>query len=419
MNITIELTAAQEKGLAFVAMSPQEWAENAVHERCRIAMDEIYDMEVARMTADPSITSIPADKDAVVLAADVQTAAERNAAAEAALGGQPMTKARENSDYTGLQADIAATKPTVSATAPSSPAAGDLWFDSTSTVKSMKVYTGVEWSTMSNKLSATGGTVTIAGGYTIHTFTSSGTFVAATAGTVDVLVVGGGGGGSVHHAGGGGAGGVVHGTSFAVSAGSFTATIGAGAAGAQNGTNGVDSSIFSLIAKGGGRGGSDSQQVSQGGSGGGANGGGSNTTGGTSNQASFTGTTSYGNSGGNGAGSSNGPGNGYPGGGGGGAGAAGSSYSGANGGAGGAGRAFSISGSSVYYAGGGGGSSNIQQGGNSSGAGGSGGGGAATGGNPSNGVSGSANTGGGGGAAGYAGNPGGGGSGIIVVRYLS
>ena len=31
MNITITLTAAQEKGLAYVAASPQEWAENAVH----------------------------------------------------------------------------------------------------------------------------------------------------------------------------------------------------------------------------------------------------------------------------------------------------------------------------------------------------------------------------------------------------
>ena len=81
MNITITLTAAQEKGLAYVAVSPQDWAENAVHNRCRQAIDEIYDMEVARMTADPSITSIPADKDAVVLAANVQTAAQRNAAA--------------------------------------------------------------------------------------------------------------------------------------------------------------------------------------------------------------------------------------------------------------------------------------------------------------------------------------------------
>lgn len=79
MNITITLTDAQEKALAYVAESPQEWAENAVHTRCSIAIDEIYNMEVARMTADPDITSIPADKNAVVLAADIQSAAERNA----------------------------------------------------------------------------------------------------------------------------------------------------------------------------------------------------------------------------------------------------------------------------------------------------------------------------------------------------
>ena len=85
MNITITLTASQEKALAFVALSPQDWAENAVHNRCRIAIDEIYAAEVARMTDDPTITSIPADKEAVVLAADIQSAAERNAAAEAAI----------------------------------------------------------------------------------------------------------------------------------------------------------------------------------------------------------------------------------------------------------------------------------------------------------------------------------------------
>jgi hypothetical protein len=84
-TLTIELTAAQEKALAYVAASPQEWAENAVHTRCDVAIDEIYGAEVARMTADPDITSIPADKEQVVLAADIQSAAERNAEAEAAL----------------------------------------------------------------------------------------------------------------------------------------------------------------------------------------------------------------------------------------------------------------------------------------------------------------------------------------------
>jgi len=41
-----------------VDATPQEWAENAVHNRCRIAIDEIYAEEVARMTAHP-YNSIP------------------------------------------------------------------------------------------------------------------------------------------------------------------------------------------------------------------------------------------------------------------------------------------------------------------------------------------------------------------------
>jgi hypothetical protein len=78
MDITISLTEAEHKALSFVAVSPQEWAENAVKERCRLAMEEIFQMEVQRMLADPTITEIPADREAVVLAADIQSAEERN-----------------------------------------------------------------------------------------------------------------------------------------------------------------------------------------------------------------------------------------------------------------------------------------------------------------------------------------------------
>ena len=78
MEITISLTTAQEKALAFVAFSPQEWAENTVHNRCRKAIDEIYDAEVARMIADPDITTIPADKIKVVEEADIKSARQRH-----------------------------------------------------------------------------------------------------------------------------------------------------------------------------------------------------------------------------------------------------------------------------------------------------------------------------------------------------
>ena len=82
-NYTITLTDAQVKAMEYVAVSVQDWADNALQNRARIAMDEIYDAEVARMIADPAITSIPADKEAVVLAADIKSAAVRNAESEA------------------------------------------------------------------------------------------------------------------------------------------------------------------------------------------------------------------------------------------------------------------------------------------------------------------------------------------------
>ena len=74
---TIELTDAEVKAMEYVAFSVQDWADNALKNRARIAMDEIYTAEVARMTADPAITNIPADKEAVVLAADIESAADR------------------------------------------------------------------------------------------------------------------------------------------------------------------------------------------------------------------------------------------------------------------------------------------------------------------------------------------------------
>ena len=81
---TTTLTDAEKKALEYIALSVQDWIDNAVDNRARIAIDEIYNSEVARMTADPDITSIPADKDAVVLAADIKSAATRQAEAEAA-----------------------------------------------------------------------------------------------------------------------------------------------------------------------------------------------------------------------------------------------------------------------------------------------------------------------------------------------
>ncbi|MGA1036674.1 MAG: hypothetical protein ACO3VQ_02565 [Ilumatobacteraceae bacterium] len=79
---TVTLTDAQDRALRYVAVDPQDWIDNAVHNRCRIAIDQIYQEEVDRMVNDPDITSIPANKEQVVLDADIMSLADRQAQAE-------------------------------------------------------------------------------------------------------------------------------------------------------------------------------------------------------------------------------------------------------------------------------------------------------------------------------------------------
>lgn len=256
---------------------------------------------------------------------------------------------------------------------------------------------------------ATGGTITTSGPYTIHTFTTSGTFDPGPCVTsVEYLIVAGGGGGGDGNAGGGagGGGGFVEGV-LSVSPGGMAVVVGAGGAGSTvqdaPGIQGQNSSFGGVIAIGGGRGGGYNTN-STGGNGGSGGGGGGPTgpgTAGNSTQTSPLGGTGYGNSGANYQGSS-------AGGGGGGAGGAATNQNG------GPGRLSSISGSPVYYAGGGGGASYL----GTPGTGGIGGGG--NGGNfqgSRNGIPGTANTGGGGGGSGDGPFGGTGGSGIVIIRY--
>lgn len=84
MKFEITLTEAEAKALAYVALDPQFWIENVVRERCRHAIEELFQLEVQRMVADPDTKEIPADREAVVLAAQVKSAAERQAEFDAA-----------------------------------------------------------------------------------------------------------------------------------------------------------------------------------------------------------------------------------------------------------------------------------------------------------------------------------------------
>lgn len=76
-TITMEFTDLDWKCLRYFAADPEEWAKNFVRARIYAAKQEIYQSEVKRMTADPSITSIPADVDTVVNQAQLRFADEQ------------------------------------------------------------------------------------------------------------------------------------------------------------------------------------------------------------------------------------------------------------------------------------------------------------------------------------------------------
>ena len=279
---------------------------------------------------------------------------------------------------------------------------------------------------------ATGGTITYSGGNTIHSFTADGNFItesAATLGSYLVVAGGGGGGGSngSYGGGGGGAGGYRTATSFAVTAQTYSVSVGAGGTAGAIGAVGTDggASVFSTItsAGGGGGGGGGTRAGSAGGSGGGSSG--------NNGGAGAASPAGQGNAGGNSTTSTR------IGSGGGGSSAAGTNGSSPawtipyDGVAGGNGTASSIIGSSVTYAGGGGSGGFIQTGYSpnsaSGGTGGSGGGGAgssptqAAEGSPGNGTAnlGGGGSGGGGNWAGTGMVGGTGGSGVVILSYTT
>jgi hypothetical protein len=77
---TITLSDAENKALSTVA-NQQEWIDNAIHNRCRIAIEEIVAAEVERITSVGG--EISGTKEDIVMAAQVKTAAEKQIEYEA------------------------------------------------------------------------------------------------------------------------------------------------------------------------------------------------------------------------------------------------------------------------------------------------------------------------------------------------
>ena len=156
----------------------------------------------------------------------------------------------------------------------------------------LQVYAGdgAGWKTVADtsSFSASGGTVTTDGIYTVHTFTTTGTFNFTMDGgskTIDYLVVAGGGGNSSSPQGGNresgsGAGGLLsshpdvpaplRGSSVALSPGTYTVVVGGGAGGKTQGSPSSISFPTPITTTGGGQGANQDGQIGgAGGSGGG------------------------------------------------------------------------------------------------------------------------------------------------------
>ena len=87
VDITVSLTDTENKALEYAAASVQDWADNALQNRARIAKDEIIAALVTHCNAEgvAIATGEAAQVDQAFDLGVVQTAAARNAAAEANL----------------------------------------------------------------------------------------------------------------------------------------------------------------------------------------------------------------------------------------------------------------------------------------------------------------------------------------------
>lgn len=67
MNYTVSLTETEKKAMEYIAFDPQDWINNVVHERARIAIDEIVKIAVEKFLELGQ--TIPGSKEEIVSSA--------------------------------------------------------------------------------------------------------------------------------------------------------------------------------------------------------------------------------------------------------------------------------------------------------------------------------------------------------------
>jgi hypothetical protein len=85
---TITLSDAENKALGYYAASQEDWINNAVHERCRLAIEEMVSQDITAKLA--SGQPIAGSKEEIVLASTLPSAKQRHEAALAEIAANPI-----------------------------------------------------------------------------------------------------------------------------------------------------------------------------------------------------------------------------------------------------------------------------------------------------------------------------------------
>jgi len=97
---TITLTEAEDKALSYAALSQDSWIQNAAHERCRVAIEEIVALTVQKCLE--TNTAIPGTKDAMVTLAFTQGWVKTAAQRQAELDAEAAARAGQNETNTNV-----------------------------------------------------------------------------------------------------------------------------------------------------------------------------------------------------------------------------------------------------------------------------------------------------------------------------
>ena len=65
VTLSVELTDLEYAALAHIAVDPHDWFQDMVRLRCKNTIAEVADKKIKDMIADPSVTSISADKNVI------------------------------------------------------------------------------------------------------------------------------------------------------------------------------------------------------------------------------------------------------------------------------------------------------------------------------------------------------------------